>query len=324
MEWKSSAKSAALCALILGFSLLKITVGNTAERILMAALSPGLTEFPVVTAMKKGYFRDEGLEVLKIQMSPQVSVMALVAGNVDYSLSWGSSVRAAITGVPIKVVAGMAAKPLIAFVSRPEIKSGKDLKGKRIGIDSFAGTMDYLARVALRHYGLEPDKDVQFIISGPSPTRVAALQAGAIDATPVDVAFALKGEEQGLKLFINLADLTELPISGLAVHNKKLETQKEQIKKVLRAMVRGVRFMKSNREETVRIMAEYLAISSSQAARAYDLTIHSFTDDGMISDKGFKLNLQLTKQRLNLTKDVPIEQVADWSLIREVNKELGR
>jgi NitT/TauT family transport system substrate-binding protein len=95
-------------------------------------------------------------------------------------------VRAAITGVPIKAVAGIASRPLHVLIARPGIKAPQDLKGKVIGVDSVAGTVDYLSRVALRHYGMEPDKDVKIIVTGESPTRLAALRAGSIDATAID------------------------------------------------------------------------------------------------------------------------------------------
>jgi ABC-type nitrate/sulfonate/bicarbonate transport system substrate-binding protein len=294
---------------------------QSAERVMMASLSPGLFEFPVVVSLKRGFFRDEGLEVLKVQMQPQVSVMALVAGDVDYSLSWGSSLRAVITGVPIKVVAGVAHRPLHVLMGRSEIKSGKDLKGKRIGVDSFAGTMEYLSRAAVKHFGLDPDKDIKFLVSGSSPTRLAALQSSVIDATPIDIAYAVKGEEEGLKRIINFAEIIDLPISGVSVTEKKLVTDREQVKRVTRAILRGTRFMKENRAATLQLMADFLSISLSQAAKAYDTSIHSFTDDGQISEKGLMINIQLTKERLKIVRDVPLNQVVDWSLVRELKAE---
>lgn len=294
---------------------------QSAERVMMASLSPGLFEFPVVVAFKKGFFRDEGLEVFKVQMQPQVSVMALVAGDVDYSLSWGSSLRAVITGVPIKVVAGIAHRPLHVLMGRSEIKSGKDLKGKTIGVDSFAGTMEYLSRVAVKYFGLDPDKDIKILISGSSPTRLAALQRGVIDATPIDIAYAVKGEEEGLKRIVNFADIIDLPISGVSVTENKLATDREQVKKVIRAILRGTRFMKQNRDTTLQLMADFLSISHSQAAKAYDTSIHSFTDDGQISEKGLMANIQLTKERLKIAREVPLNQVVDWSLVRELKGE---
>jgi NitT/TauT family transport system substrate-binding protein len=285
---------------------------------MMATPSHGLFELPVVVALRKGFFKDEGLDVQKIQMQPQIGVKALVAGDVGYSLSWGSSLRAAVTGVPIKVVAGLASKPLHVLITRPEIASGKDLKGKIVGVDSFAGTVDYLTRVAARHYGLDPERDIKVIVTGPSPVRLAALKAGAIDATAIDIAFAAKAEEEGLRRLLNLADVIDLPLSGISVMDGKLATEREQVKKVVRAALKGTAFMKANRAETLRFMTDYLAITPSQAANAYDHSMRSFTDDGFISEKGLMLDVQLTRERLKLAKEVPFTQVVDWSLIREI------
>jgi NitT/TauT family transport system substrate-binding protein len=289
-----------------------------AERIAIATPSRGLFEFPVVVAMRKGFFKSEGLDVDKIQMQPAIGVKALISGDVDYLLAWGSALRAAVTGVPIKAVVGLASRPLHVLVARPEIKTPKDLKGKVIGVDSVAGTVDYLSRVAVRHFGFEPEKDVKIIVTGESPTRLAALHAGSIDATPIDVAFAVKAEDEGFRRLVYLGDLIELPLSGIAVMDQKLQTQREQVKRVVRATMRGTRFMKQNRAETVQMLSDYLRITPAQSARAYDASINSFTDDGMISDKGVQLDVQLTKERLKLTKDIPLSQLVDWSLVKEI------
>ena len=76
--------------------------------------------------------------------------------------------------------------------------------------------------------------------------------------------------------------------------------------------------MKQNRNETVQMLSDYLRITPSQSARAYDAAINSFTDDGIISDKGVLLDVQLTKERLKLTKDIPLSQLVDWSLVKEI------
>ncbi len=297
---------------------------SAAERVMIATPSRGLFEFPVVVAIRKGYYKDEGLDADKIQMQPAVAVKALITGDVDYLLAWGSAVRAAVTGVPIKAVAGMAARPMHVLIARPEIKSANDLKGKTIGVDSVAGTVDYLSRVAVRHFGFEPDKDVKIIVTGESPLRLAAIRAGSIDATPIDVAFAVKAEEEGFRRILYLGDIIELPLSGITIMDKKLQTQREQVKKVVRATLRGTRFMKQNRAETIQMLSDYLRITPSQAAKAYDASINSFTDDGIISDSGVNLDVQLTKERLKMTKEIPLSQLVDWSLIKEIKEEKPR
>ncbi len=304
--------------LALAQGMLAVHGAGGAERVAIATPSRGLFEFPVVVAMRKGFFKDEGIDVDKVQMQPGLGVKALISGDVDYLLAWGSALRAAVTGVPIKAVVGMASRPLHVLVARPEIKAPKDLKGKIIGVDSVAGTVDYLSRVAVRHFGMEPEKDVKIIVTGESPTRLAALHAGSIDATPIDVAFAVKAEDEGFRRLIYLGDLIELPLSGIAVTDQKLRSQRDQVKKVVRAAMRGTRFMKQNRAETVQMLSDYLRITPAQSAKAYDASINSFTDDGIISDKGVSLDVQLTKERLKLTKDIPLSQLVDWSVVREI------
>jgi ABC-type nitrate/sulfonate/bicarbonate transport system substrate-binding protein len=304
--------------LALAISLLSLPSSLQAERIAISTPSRGLFEFPVVVSMRKGFYKSEGIDVDKIQMQPAIGVKALISGDVDYLLAWGSALRAAVTGVPIKAVVGLAGRPLHVLIARQEIKTPKDLKGKVIGVDSVAGTVDYLSRVAVRHFGFEPEKDVKIIVTGESPTRLAALRAGSIDATPIDVAFAVKAEDEGFRRLVYLGDLIELPLSGMAVMEHKLQTQRDQVRRVVRATVRGLRFMKQNRAETVQMLSDYLRITPSQSARAYDASINSFTDDGIISDKGVLLDVQLTKERLKLTKDIPLSQLVDWSLVKEI------
>ena len=307
-----------LAAVFLCGLLLPVHGVMAAERIVMGTPSRGLFEFPAVVAMRKGFYKEEGLDTDKVQMQPAIAVKALISGDIDYLLAWGSSIRAAVTGVPIKAVIGMASRPLHVLIARSDIKSPKELKGKIIGVDSVAGTVDYLSRVALRHFGFEPEKDVKILVTGESPTRLAALRAGSIDATPIDVAFAVKAEEEGFRRLIYLGDLIELPLSGIAVMEKKLQSQREQVKKVVRATLRGTRFMKQSRAETIQMLSDYLRITPSQAGKAYDASINSFTDDGIISDKGVNLDVQLTKERLKITKEVPLSQLVDWSLVKEV------
>ena len=316
----SAAVPFRLCALTTLILLFLLLVGDApaAERVTIATPSRGLFEFPVVVAMRKGFYKDEGIDVDKVQMQPALGVKALISGDVDYLLAWGSALRAAVTGVPVKAVVGIAGRPLHVLIARPEIKTPKDLKGRVIGVDSIAGTVDYLARVAVRHFGLEPERDVQIIVTGESPTRLAALHSGAIDATPIDVAFAVKAEDEGFRRLVYLGDLIELPLSGIAVTDQKLQTHREQVRKVVRATVRGTRYFKQNRNDTVQMLADYLRITPMQAAKAYDTSVNSFSNDGMISDKGVLLDVQLTKERLKLTKEIPLSQLVDWSLVKEI------
>jgi NitT/TauT family transport system substrate-binding protein len=312
---KPLLKAIALCALLLPDFCV------AAERVMIATPYRGPLELPVVVAMRNGYFREAGLEVYKVQIQPEIAVKALVAGEVDYTLALGSSVRAAMKGIPIKVVVAIASRPLHVLIARPEIRFARDLRGKTIGVDGFAGTVDYLSRVATRYLGLDPDRDVNMVDTGDSALRLAALKTGAIDATAVDVVLAVKTEEEGFKRLVYLGDIIDLPVSGVAVTGAKLASHREQIKKVIRATLRGVRFIKQNRAETLRMMQSYLRITPAQAAHTYDASIRSLTDDGLVSERAIALDIWRAKEELPLVKDPPLSQVADWSLLGEIKLE---
>jgi ABC-type nitrate/sulfonate/bicarbonate transport system substrate-binding protein len=291
---------------------------------MIATPGQGLFEMPVVAAMRNGYFTTEGLEVYKIQIRPEVAVKALRAGEVDYILAWDASVRAAMIGVPIKGVAMIASRPLHNFISRPEIRYPRDLKGKTVGVDSSGGTVDYLSRVAARYLGLDPDRDVSMVETGDSSLRFAALKDGSIDATVVDVALAVKAEEEGFRRLLHLGDIIDFPISAIAVTTAKLAGQREQIKKVIRATLRGARFVKQKRPESVRMIENYLKLTPAQAGRAYDASIRSFTDDGFAYDRAISLSMRRAREELQLAKDPPFNQVVDWSVLGEIKLERSK
>src|SRR5499433_3771173 len=295
-----------------------------AEQVMIATPSRGLFELPVIVAMRNGYFRTEGLEVQKIQIQPEIAVKALLAGEVDYISAWGATVQAAMTGAPIKVVAAMVSRPLHVLISRPAIRIGRDLKGKTLGVDSAGSRIDYLSRLAVRYLGLDPDRDVKIIDTGESFLRVAALKDGSIAATAVDVALAVKAEEEGMTRLLHLGDIIDLPISRIAVASARLATHREQIKKVIQATLRGARFIKQKRSETIRIIQSQLRVTSSQAIKTYDSAIRSFTDDGFVFQRAVSLDVRRAKEEIQLATDPALSQVADWSVLREIKLERSK
>jgi ABC-type nitrate/sulfonate/bicarbonate transport system substrate-binding protein len=104
---------------------------------------------------------------------------------------------------------------------------------------------------------------------------------------------------------VYLGELIQVLLSEMAVTNHKLQTQRDQVRRLVRTTVRGTRYFEQNRNDTVQMLADYLKITPAQAAKAYDMSLNSFSDDGMISDKGVMPDVQLTKERLKMTKDNP-------------------
>ena len=102
-------------ALIVVVTVMISLVGNpapAAERVTIATPSRGLFEFPVVVAMRKGFYKDEGIEVDKIQMQPAVGVKALISGDVDYLFA-GVRAASAVSGLRSKQVGFLPASPAV-------------------------------------------------------------------------------------------------------------------------------------------------------------------------------------------------------------------
>jgi NitT/TauT family transport system substrate-binding protein len=295
--------------------------GRAAQQINVATPAKGLAELPVVVAMRNGYFRTEGLEIQKIQIQPNIAVRALLTGEVDFNLGWEASLRAAMSGMPVKMIAALASRPLHVLISRPEIRAGTDLKGKALGVDSSLSTTGFLSRVAARYLGVEPQKDVDIVESGSTMLRLEALRTGDIHATVVDVAVAIKAEEDGFKQLLHVGNIIDLPTFGVAVTTTKLATYREGIKRFLRATLRGARFITRNRIDTIRIIQSYLKTTSSLAAKSYDSAVRSFTEDGLISDRALALSVRRARDEVPFTSDSLLSQVADWSVLREIMAE---
>ena len=79
--------------------------------------------------------------------------------------------------------------------------------------------------------------------------------------------------------------------------------------------------MKQNRAETIQMLSDYPNITRSQAAKAYDASMNSFSDDGLISDKAVNVDVQLARERLKITKEIPLSHLVDWSLVKEIKAE---
>lgn len=268
--------------------------------------------------MRNRYFQTEGLEIEKIQIAPEVSVKALVAGEVDFSLEWGASMRAALSGAPVKAIAGLAVRPLYVLVSRPEIRSAGDLAGKILGIDAPASMIEFLSQVAARYLGGGGLSTVEI---GPSGLRLKALKRGDIHATVLDLAAATKAEDEGFHQLVNLGDIVEMPVSGIFVARALLAKQPERAKKFMRATLRGARFIKQERSQTIQIIAHYLKLTPSQAARGYDQTVGALTRDGLIPDRLLAFSARRAADELRLAAAPPLSQLADWSLLREIVAE---
>ncbi len=141
-----------------------------------------ISELPFKVAELRGFWREEGLDVEAILIRGAVGMQALLGGSVDYTSASGSTIAAAVRGLPVKLVFISSSKPQFELISQPQLKSVEDLKGKIVGISSRGGSNDLMLQMILQKNGLTPNKDVTVIIVGAQEESVIALRTGRIAA----------------------------------------------------------------------------------------------------------------------------------------------
>ena len=226
------------------------------SKIHVSAPSKSLTWFPAHLTREKGFYRAEGLEVDFVVMKPQVALQALIAGDVGYTTALGSTMRAGVRGLPLRVVMTIADKPLFALMARPGVNSVEELKGKLVGISSFGASSDTLARTVLRRYKLDPNRDVKILALGGGTNRIAAIKTGAVDAALIEAPYNVMLEREGFRKILFVGDLIPSPLAGFGTTLEKIRKQPDEVQQLVRATLRGIQYVKTNKQESVRAIME--------------------------------------------------------------------
>jgi len=297
-----------------------------AERIRIALPDRSFGQLPLFIGIRTGLFKDEGLEVQWILIRSNVIAPALVAGEVDVAAAAGSTMRVAARGAPLKAIFFPFYKSTFVFVGAPDVKRVQDLKGKVIGTTGPRNSTQIAASMVLQQNGLNPDKDVTFFTVGGGETILAALETKTIHAMAVnpDMAFVMK--KKGFHELGYLADLAPWPWGGYATSDTKLLRERDKIKRWMRAMVKSVLVMANNKEETIRIaMAEFgYPRDVTEAAANVSARAISSEAPGGAEDEILRQNIDLTiTAPLELKESPSVAKLVDFSVLREVWKELG-
>src|SRR5919108_2922516 len=294
-----------------------------AEKVQISVTNHNISFLPAGVALKRGFFKDEGLEVEIIRMNVPNTVTALMTGDIGYTLLFGSIIRGALRGMPLRALASLLDSPTHALIAKPEYKTVKELKGKTVGIGNFGGTDEVAGRMMLKSFGLDTDKDLKFIALGPDRARLAALKEGLVDVAVIAPPGDALGRQMGFNVLLRAYEVFSFPFIGIGANLKTIKDKPDEVKKVVKAMVRANRFIREDKEGAVRILMEWGKVERDHAAAAYDSTWKVFSSDGSIPQEGLRLVIEQAKAELKLNRDVTLDEVVDFGPLRQAQKELG-
>ena len=274
-------------------------------------------------ALKRGFFRDEGLDVELIRMNANVSVTALSTTDIDYTMVFASVVRGALRGLPMKVVASFMDSSTHMLIARPEYKSIRDLKGKTLGVSTFGATSDVAARMMMKHGGVDPERELKIIPLGAERARFGALREGIIEVAVLSPPADSEAAKYRLNVLSRFYEIYKMPFTGLGAHVKKLKERPDEVKRMIKALIRANRFVRQNREGTIQTMMDWIKVDRESAAATYDSTWKIFSEDGGMPENGLRLVIDQGREAMKIERPVANSEVADFTIIREVQKELG-
>lgn len=155
-----------------------------AERVRVAYSAISGAMGPLWMAHDLGLFNRQGLDVQLLYIGGgSVATQALIGGDVQFvRLGASAVVQASLRGAELKMIANTINRLVFSLMSRPEIQSPSDLRGKKIGVTRLGGSTDFALELALKKWGIRRGTDVAVIQAGGMPQLLGAITAGSVDA----------------------------------------------------------------------------------------------------------------------------------------------
>lgn len=295
-------------------------------RLGIAATSVGF--LPIYAAYQKGFYREEGIDLEIILMSLAAANNAFFKNEIEYSAGLTGLALAAARNYPAKILIFTVAKPLQSFVSRRDIKEPRDLKGKKVAGSSPGGSATILAYQALKHFGLEPGKDVQVLpMGGSGAGRLAVLEQGVVDAALLSVPENILAVNKGYSELIFLGDVVNFPQNGFGTSVTRIQQQPDEVYRMVRATLRGLLFVadEANREQARDIMMKQWRVTDAKLATEMIAFLkRGLAKDAVISPQAVQYFIDLTRETSNVTQAISGAQVVDFSFLEKARKELVR
>ena len=305
-----------------------VAVGATAEaqelkRIKMGYPAISYNQVHIWVAKDAGLFKKQGLDVEVIFFrGGQIATQALVAGDPPI-VNIGTVVQAGLQGHDVVLIASSESAYNYSVVARPGVAKIEQLKGKRLGVSGFGSASHNAALILFKKFNLEPNKDVAVVVAGPTMERLAAVDAGRIDATILTPSEMPRARKQGLVEVYDMLDLgIEVQGNGFATSRSFIRSNREIALSALKGYVEALFYIPRNREETRRITAKYMRTTDPEVLDAtYDWFVKRVSKKPYPTLKGIQYLLDEVASKLPNAKSAKPEQFVDLTLLQQLEKE---
>jgi len=291
-------------------------------RMVVGVSTVNVAFLPIYLTQDKGFFKDEGLDVLVVMFNAgATNLQAMIGGDVQI-MAGGvpETVLARAGGADIKNFWAISNVMPFQIYGSAKLKSLEQSKGKRFAISRFGSLSEFLTRSALKHSGVDP-RDVTMLQIGATPARFTTLASGIVDATILWFPVTERAKAAGMNKLFDLKDLyPNWTNVGFIARENWLAKEKEQTTKFLRAYQRGIRYTRENRHDGIRTLEKYVGLNAAEAAAGYDEYRESFPLDGRILDAGIVATIEQEIETGRLKGKIPVSEMIDNSFINSLGK----
>jgi len=297
------------------------------KKVRMGSSSTNVSFLALYTALNRGFFKDEGIDLEIVFMPANLASTAVLNGDIDYNGAVTGTIGAAVQGRPMKVLLFTVSKPLLFLMGQKNITDLKQLKGKKIAGSSPGGSATLLANRALKQIGLEPGKDVSVLqMSGNAASRYAVLESGVVDASLLSVPENIIAHEKGYNELLFLGDVVEFPQNGFGTSEKRIRENPDEVYRMVRATLRGLQFIwdKNNSEAVTNILMQQWKVNDRKmAAEMARQVSRVLTKDAYVKPESVQVLVDLARESAKVTKPINAMDVVDYSFLDRARKELG-
>jgi NitT/TauT family transport system substrate-binding protein len=327
MHYKSVQSLILIFLLTVTPCLVALGHAQTLKKVRMGSSSTNVSFLALYTALHRGFFKDEGIDLEIVFMPANLASTAVLNGDVDYNGAVTGTIGAAVQGRPMKVLLFTVSKPLLFLIGQRNIKDVKQLKGKKIAGSSPGGSATLLANQALKQIGLEPGKDVSVLqMSGNAASRYAVLESGVVEGSLLSVPENIIAQEKGYNELLFLGDIVEFPQNGFGTSDKRIRENPDEVYRMVRATLRGLQFIwdKNNQEAVTNILMKQWKVNDRKMAAEMSRQVSRvLTKDAYVKPESVQVLIDLARESAKVTKPVGVSEVVDYSFLDKARKELG-
>lgn len=274
-------------------------------------------------AKEKGYYNDEGLNIELVRMSAPTAAQALIGGSVEFSTVSGSAIPAMLAGAPLRLIFTSYKRPMFWLFSKPEIKSVRELQGRKVGVSGIGSGPATLLVKILRKHGLEPNRDVPILALGRMPDIAAGLFTGTVDAAMLAPPFNFTAKKKNFRELVSFLSEDFVELQGsIVVREELLKNNPDLAAKFTRATLKGLMYAREHRPGTIPILVHYLKIDPALAEDYYDSVRGVMTEDGTVSAEHLRQFYEHALERFKPKNPTPMDEMFDYSLTKKLNSQL--